>query len=31
MNIIEGNFESETIDWLTLISDKNDLKKFFSY
>ena len=31
MNIIEGKFESDTIDWLTLISNKNDLKKFFSY
>lgn len=31
INSIEGKFESDTIDWLTLISNKNDLKKFFSY
>jgi adenylate kinase len=31
MNIIEGKFENDVIDWLTLISNKNDLKKFFSY
>ena len=31
MDIIEGKFQSDTIDWLTLISNKNDLKKFFSY
>lgn len=31
INIIEGKAESDTIDWLTLISNKNDLKKFFAY
>lgn len=31
INIIEGKSESDIIDWLTLISNKNDLKKFFSY
>ena len=31
INIIEGKVENDTIDWLTLISNKNDLKKFFSY
>ena len=31
INIIEGKFENDTIDWLTLISNKNDLKKFFAY
>lgn len=30
-NIINGKSESDEIDWLTLISNKNDLKKFFSY
>ena len=31
INIIEGKAENDTIDWLTLISNKNDLKKFFAY
>lgn len=31
IKIMDGKFESDTIDWLTLISNKNDLKKFFSY
>jgi len=31
IKIIKGKFKNDTIDWLTLISDKNDLKKFFSY
>ena len=30
-NIIEDKFDSDAVDWLTLISNKNDLKKFFSY
>jgi adenylate kinase len=28
---IGGKFESDKVDWLTLITKKNDLKKFFSY
>lgn len=31
INIINGKSENDVIDWLTLISNKNDLKKFFSY
>lgn len=31
VKIINGKTENNTIDWLTLISNKNDLKKFFSY
>lgn len=31
INIIEGKLDNDTIDWLTLISNKNDLKKFFAY
>jgi adenylate kinase len=28
---IEGKFENDKVDWLSLITKKNDLKKFFSY
>jgi adenylate kinase len=28
---ISGKFENDKVDWLTLITKKNDLKKFFSY
>jgi len=28
---IGGKFENDKVDWLTLITKKNDLKKFFSY
>jgi adenylate kinase len=28
---ISGKFENDEVDWLTLITKKNDLKKFFSY
>ena len=28
-DIIHGNSKGDTIDWLTEISEKNDLKKFF--
>ena len=31
ISVIEGKFETDSVDWLTLISNKNDLKKFFSY
>lgn len=31
IDIINGKFENDNIDWLTLIANKNDLKKFFSY
>lgn len=31
IDIIDGNFKTDSIDWLTLISNKNDLQKFFSY
>ena len=30
-NAIKGKFEEDKVDWLTLITEKNDLKKFFSY
>lgn len=30
-NIVEGKFDNDYVDWLTLISKKNDLKKFFTY
>ena len=29
--IIEGKFEGDKVDWLSLVSEKKDLKKFFSY
>ncbi len=28
---IKGKFENDTVDWLTLVTKKNDLKKFFAY
>lgn len=28
---IDGKFENDKVDWLSLITKKNDLKKFFSY
>jgi adenylate kinase len=31
INVIEGKFDNDVVDWLSLISEKNDLKKFFSY
>lgn len=31
INVIEGKFDNDSVDWLTLISNKNDLQKFFSY
>jgi len=31
MAIIKGEITSEEIDWLPIISDKNDLKEFFAY
>ncbi|GBF23780.1 hypothetical protein MnTg01_00106 [archaeon MnTg01] len=31
INVIEGKFYNDVVDWLSLISEKNDLKKFFSY
>lgn len=31
LNIIDGKFKDDNIDWLTLVNEKNDLKKFFSY
>lgn len=31
IDIIDGKFESDIVDWLTLITNKNDLQKFFSY
>lgn len=30
-SIFEGNFKEDSVDWLTLVTKKNDLKKFFSY
>ena len=29
LDIVHGNSDGDTIDWLTEISEKNDLKKFF--
>ena len=31
IGIIKGEITSEEIDWLHIISDKNDLKEFFAY
>ena len=31
LNMINGKFENDNVDWLTLVNEKNDLKKFFSY
>ena len=31
LNVINGKFENDNVDWLTLVNEKNDLKKFFSY
>jgi adenylate kinase len=31
LSAIKGKFENDTVDWLTLVSKKNDLKKFFAY
>jgi len=31
INVIESKFDNDVVDWLSLISEKNDLKKFFSY
>jgi len=28
---LKGKFKSDKVDWLTLVSKKNDLKKFFPY
>lgn len=30
-SIVKGKFQDDKVDWLTLISEKNDLKKFFAY
>ena len=31
LNIIRGKEENEKVDWLELVTKKNDLKKFFTY
>ena len=31
IKILEGKLEDEKVDWLSLVSKKNDLKKFFAY
>ena len=31
LSAIKGKFENDTVDWLTLVSKKNTLKKFFAY
>ena len=31
LNILENNYSSEEVDWLGMITEKNDLKKFFAY
>src|SRR3972149_3950381 len=28
---LKGKFKNDKVDWLTLVSKKNDLKKFFPY
>jgi len=30
-SIFENNFKRDSVDWLTLVVNKNDLKKFFTY
>ena len=31
IKILEGKVKEEKVDWLSLVSEKNDLKKFFAY
>ena len=31
MDVIKGKSDSEEIDWLSVVSEKNDLKEFFAY
>jgi adenylate kinase len=31
LNVVRNNYASEEIDWLEMITKKNDLKKFFAY
>ncbi len=31
LNILENNYSSEEVDWLDMITEKDDLKKFFTY
>ena len=31
VNSLKGKFKNDIVDWLTLVSKKNDLKKFFPY
>jgi len=31
LSALKGKFENDTVDWLTLVSKKNTLKKFFAY
>jgi adenylate kinase len=31
INSLKGKFKNDKVDWLTLVSKKNDLKKFFPY
>jgi len=31
LKVIDGKFKNDNVDWLTLVNEKNDLKKFFSY
>lgn len=31
LNTIDGKFENDNVDWLSLVNEKNDFKKFFSY
>lgn len=31
MKVIKGNKKSDNVDWLNLVTEKNHLKKFFSY
>jgi len=31
MDVIKGNIQSDNVDWLTIVSEKNDLDQFFAY
>ena len=31
MDVIKGKIDSKEIDWLSVVSEKNDLKEFFAY
>jgi adenylate kinase len=31
LDVLKGEIKTEDVDWLTIISEKNDLKEFFAY